>query len=231
MTQTTKRNKIGWLLLAAALLVIFLAALFPPDQQPSTPAPSAAAAEAESDWALLLVNKDHPIPERYTVDLHTLANGQAVDARIYPALQELFDAARAEGIYPVVVAGYRTSAKQQRIMDERIQEYMEDGATREEAAALAQEWVAPVGTSEHQLGLAVDINPDTVSTADEVYTWLAENAHTYGFIQRYPEDKVELTGIGNEPWHYRYVGKAAAQEMFDQKLCLEEYLQQQSSQP
>lgn len=52
----------------------------------------------------------------------------------------------------------------------------------------------------------------------------AENGYKYGFIYRYPEDKVHITGISNEPWHYRYVGVDAAQEMYEQDLCLEEYL-------
>lgn len=64
------------------------------------------------------------------------------------------------------------------------------------------------GTSEHQLGIAVDINADTTkSSSDDVYSWLAENAHKYGFIKRYPSDKTDITGVINEPWHYRYVGK------------------------
>lgn len=73
---------------------------------------------------------------------------------------------------------------------------------------MASEWVAAPGTSEHQLGIAVDINADkTKSTNDEVYTWLAEHAWEYGFILRYPKDKENVTGTGYEPWHYRYVGK------------------------
>ena len=81
------------------------------------------------------------------------------------------------------------------------------------------------GTSEHQTGLAVDINADGINSAGyEVYDWLLSHAHEYGFIKRYPEDKVALTGISNEPWHYRYVGKSAAAEIHKKGLCLEEYL-------
>ena len=89
---------------------------------------------------------------------------------------------------------------------------------------MAEKWVAIPGTSEHQLGIAVDINPDYEKSGKEVYAWLAENAHEYGFINRYPEDKVHITGIMNEPWHYRYVGENAAKEMYEQRICLEEYL-------
>lgn len=67
------------------------------------------------------------------------------------------------------------------------------------------------GTSEHQLGIAIDINADkSKSSNDEVYTWLAANAHNYGFILRYPQGKQEITGTSYEPWHYRYVGVDAA---------------------
>lgn len=66
----------------------------------------------------------------------------------------------------------------------------------------------------HELGIAVDINADTSKcSSDAVYTWLANNAYKYGFIKRYPDNKIEITGVNNEPWHYRYVGVDAALEM------------------
>ena len=72
----------------------------------------------------------------------------------------------------------------------------------------------------------MDINEDTSrSTSDEVYTWLANNAYKYGFINRYPADKTEITGVIYEPWHYRYVGREAAQEIYSQGIYLEEYIQ------
>ena len=113
-------------------------------------------------------------------------------------------------------------------MDDRIRKYVSEGNTQEEAKKLAEEYVAVPGTSEHQLGLSVDINPENSSqeSKDKVYSWLAANAYTYGFIKRYPSDKVDITGISNEPWHYRYVGKTAAAEMQEKGLCLEEYLEQ-----
>lgn len=78
------------------------------------------------------------------------------------------------------------------------------------------------GTSEHELGLAVDINDENGN--EDMYAWLACNAHQYGFILRYPLDKVDVTGISNEPWHYRYVGKQAADEIHQTGEALEEYL-------
>ena len=75
-------------------------------------------------------------------------------------------------------------------------------------------YIALPGASEHQLGLAVDINADTSKcSSDDVYKWLLENSYKYGFIQRYPSGKTSITGVANEPWHYRYVGKEAAAEI------------------
>ncbi|MDE7206385.1 MAG: M15 family metallopeptidase [Lachnospiraceae bacterium] len=179
----------------------------------------------EEAWCLILVNKEHCIPDDYAVELVELSNGQCVDRRIYPALQEMFDTARNEGIYPVVASGYRTAKKQQSILDEKIAAYVAEGYPMQEAREKAEIWVAPVGTSEHQLGIGIDINADGVhSTGDQVYKWLAKNSYRFGFIKRYPEDKTELTGFINEPWHYRYVGKKAAAEIYRSGVCLEEYL-------
>lgn len=181
--------------------------------------------EVDDSWMLMLVNRDNPLPEGYEPQLVELDNGQQVDERILEPLQQMFDDMRAAGVYPVVAAGYRTQEKQQSIMDERIQEYLDQGYSQEEAVAEAESWVAIPGTSEHQLGLAVDINADGINSAGyEVYDWLAEHAADYGFIQRYPEDKISITGISNEPWHYRYVGVEAARDMVDKNLCLEEYV-------
>ena len=175
---------------------------------------------------VILVNKWHPIPENYVVDLVELSNGQSVDISIYPALQEMFDTARANGIYPVVASGYRTAEKQQLLMDEKIAAYTAEGFSSDKAVKKAKEWVAIPGTSEHQLGIAVDINADgTNSTADEVYGWLAQNAHKYGFICRYPAGKTTITGVNHEPWHYRYVGIDIATKIYQQNICLEEYLE------
>ena len=178
------------------------------------------------EWNLIVVNRWNPIPENYSVELTVLSNGQKVDSRIYPLLQEMFDAARAEGIYPIVREGYRTEEEQQEILDDKIQAYINEGYSQWRAERNAKEWVALPGTSEHQLGIAVDINADkSKCTNDDVYAWLAENAYKYGFILRYPLDKQEITGTSYEPWHYRYVGVEAAQEIYEQGICLEEYFE------
>ncbi len=174
---------------------------------------------------LTLVNADHAVPRGWNVELTTLSNGEQVASMIYPDLQEMFDDMRAQGIYPFVRAGYRSREMQEQVLEDRIASYRSEGYSKSRARELALETVAEPGTSEHELGLAVDINADDDrSTGDEVYAWLAENAYKYGFIQRYPEDKTEITGIDYEPWHYRYVGKSAAGEIYNSGECLEEYL-------
>ena len=190
------------------------------DPRDTTPTPKA------DSWSLILVNKWNPIPDDYKVELTQLANGQSVDTRIYPNLKAMFDAARANGIYPVAASGYRTAEYQQSLLNEKVKEYKAQGNSAVKARKMAEEAVAVPGTSEHQLGIAVDINADTnKSTSDEVYDWLHKNSYKYGFILRYPSDKIDITGTMYEPWHYRYVGVEAATRIYNQGICLEEYLE------
>ena len=104
------------------------------------------------------------------------------------------------------------------------------GYSQAEAEELAAKVVAVPGTSEHQLGLAVDIVSTDYYVLDEsqattkTQQWLMEHCWEYGFILRYPDDKSEITGIIYEPWHYRYVGTAVSLPLRDSGLCLEEYL-------
>lgn len=183
-------------------------------------------ADTSFGWNLILVNDDYRIPRNYEVELTELSNGEKVDSRIYPQLQQMFDDARTEGLELFVREGYRTTQDQKNIMNERIQKYQDEGYSRWEAKERAEEYVAEPGTSEHELGIAVDINADTSKcSADAVYTWLANNAYKYGFIKRYPDDKTEITGVNNEPWHYRYVAVDSAIEMQEKGLCLEEYIE------
>lgn len=181
----------------------------------------------EEEWCLTLVNKWNPMTtDGSEVETVKLSNGQLVDARIYPQLQQMFDAARKDGVYPIVASGYRTKRKQEQLYDEKVAAYKAEGMSEEQAKAEAEHWVSVPGTSEHQLGLAVDINADGIhSSGDEVYEWLAQHAYQYGFIQRYPPEKIDITGVENEPWHYRYVGVKAAVKIQRRGICLEEYLE------
>lgn len=183
-------------------------------------------------WNLILVNREHPLPEDFTVpELTRLVNGHAIDSRAYPALQSMMDDARAAGLQPTICSSYRTREKQEELFQNKVQGLLAEGYDREEAEAQAAMWVARPGTSEHQAGLAVDIVDKSYQLLDEgqentaVQKWLMAHCAEYGFILRYPTDKSALTGVNYEPWHYRYVGRDAAKEMAEQGLCLEEYLQ------
>lgn len=181
------------------------------------------------EWNLVLVNAQNPLPDSFSIELTQLSNGESVDSRMYPALQKMFDDMRAQGIYPTVNEGYRTREEQQSVLDDKIAAYEAEGYSEEDARDMALDYVALPGTSEHELGLAVDIIADKSRSSNEtVYSWLEQNAYLYGFILRYPAVKESVTGISYEPWHYRYVGEEAAKEMYESGLCLEEYLQQLS---
>ena len=182
-------------------------------------------------WNLILVNADHPVPDGFTVELEEIGGGQRVDTRIADALENMLQDARSEGLDPVVCSSYRTQSYQAGLYERKIGQYMDKGYTRASAAAAAARWVAPPGTSEHQLGLAVDIVAGSFQVLDSrqektaEQQWLMEHCWEYGFILRYPSDKSDIPGIAYEPWHYRYVGEKAAREMTEQGLCLEEYLE------
>lgn len=181
--------------------------------------------EEDTEWNLVLVNKWNPIPENWKVNLVKIEGGERVDERIKKPLINMLEDAKAEnlGQLPKVVSGYRTMEKQQKIYEDKVNEYRRKGYSEAEAENMAEEWVAIPGTSEHQLGLAVDINGATY----ELYSWLQENSYKYGFIFRYSGVKTDITGVAEEVWHYRYVGVEAATEMYEQGICLEEYLKQE----
>ncbi len=183
--------------------------------------------DVDVPWYLTLVNYKNPIMDaEKDSDIHLvkLPGGEKVDERIYAPLMEMLDAAKELG--PVVVSGFRTQEKQQSLYNEKIREYKKQGYSEDKAIELARQWVAEPGTSEHQLGLAVDINGATY----DIYFWLQENSYKYGFIFRYPGNKTDLTGVAEEVWHYRYVGKEAAKIIYENGICLEEYVENPQSQ-
>ena len=182
------------------------------------------------EWNLFLVNPWNPIPDNYEPELTYLKNGQAVDSRCYPELQQMMDDCRAAGLEPLICASYRTMEKQEALFEDKEARLIQEGCPENEVEAEAAKVVAYPETSEHQLGLALDIvdvsyqQLDTEQENTPVQQWLMKNSWKYGFVLRYPTDKSDITGIIYEPWHYRYVGKEAAAEMYENKLCLEEYL-------
>ena len=187
-------------------------------------------AKKEQEWNLLLVNPWNWVPENYEPELTYLRNGQAVDSRCYLELQQMIDDCRAAGFEPLICASYRTMEKQEALFEDKEANLIREGYPENEVEVEAAKVVAYPGTSEHQLGLALDIvdvsyqQLDTEQENTPVQQWLMKNSWKYGFVLRYPADKSDITGIIYEPWHYRYVGKEAAAEMYENKLCLEEYL-------
>lgn len=201
----------------------------PADAQPAQPYIQPAA-QTEEDWRLLLVNPWNKLPEDDEVELAALSNGLKVDKRIYEDLEAMLSACREAGLRPIVCSAYRTQATQERLYNNKIARLRAAGWTGDALLTEAARWVAPPGTSEHQTGLALDIVAASYQLLDDAQAdtaeqqWLMEHCWEYGFILRYPEDKTEITGIGYEPWHYRYVGRETAAAIHESGLCLEEYL-------
>lgn len=185
---------------------------------------------SEAPWELTLANKEHPLPSDWAVETSTLSNGLEVDNRIYEALNNMLSDCKAAGLSPLVCSAYRTMSKQTELFENKINELMRDGLSYDEAYTAASAVVAIPGTSEHNLGLAVDICALDYQLLDDAQAdtpeqkWLMEHCAEYGFILRYPQGKEAVTGIIWEPWHYRYVGVDAAKEITETGLCLEEYL-------
>jgi D-alanyl-D-alanine carboxypeptidase len=194
-------------------------------QEPEPAKPSAADNEL-----LTLVNPWNELPEDWQVDLVTLSNGLQIDRRCYDALQEMMDACREAGYEPLICSAYRTQETQQDLFNNKVAKLEAEGKSHDEAVQEAGTVVAVPGTSEHQLGLTVDVvdvnNQNLTEEQEKTPTqkWLMANSWRYGFIHRYPNSKSDITGIIYEPWHYRYVGKDAAQEIFNKGITLEEYL-------
>ena len=172
---------------------------------------------------LRLINTTHPLPDNFVPQTARM-DGQYVGRVIYPHLKEMLDDARSEGVRMFIRSGYRSYASQESVLNSYINQYRNQGYSYEKARELALRWATLPGCSEHQSGLAVDINATGGTSSSTAYAWLAENACRYGFILRYPAGKENITGIDYEPWHYRYVGVGEAEKIKNSGLCLEEYL-------
>lgn len=182
----------------------------------------------ELPWYLTLVNGKNPLPIGFECPLTEMENElmsdgrpAMVDERIVEYLQAMLSDARKEGLIPIITSSYRTYDDQQRIMDDYIATYGEEEAKK---------WVAVPGTSEHQVGLAVDISSGDYDNQDPYYiwSWLEEHSWKYGFILRYTSENQSITGVNPEPWHFRYVGIEDAEKITSQGLTLEEYVEKKA---
>ena len=179
----------------------------------------------------MLVNEKNPLRQDFEVDLVKTDNGKYVDGRIQKALETMLADGKKEGLSLMVCSAYRDYQKQDQLMDNSIAKFVRGGMSYKDAFFKTKEEIALTGASEHHTGLAVDIvgknhqglDKSQASTKEAI--WLNEHAAEYGFILRFPQDKVEITGISYESWHFRYVGEEAAKFMKENNLCLEEFVE------
>lgn len=187
---------------------------------------------SKDDWQLVLVNKQHPVPEDYKFTLGKIKGSMKCDIRIIDDLMDMMQAAKSDGIKLVVCSPYRDYNRQTVLFNRKIDYYMEEGHSYMEAYKLASMTVTVPGASEHQIGLALDIVSTTYSGLEIGFgetaagKWLREHCDEFGFILRYPQGKEYITGIQYEPWHFRYVGKDAAREIMEREITLEEFLEE-----
>jgi hypothetical protein len=172
------------------------------------------------DWNFILANPWNDIGD-YTPELDYL-EGQQFDVRVIEPMEEMVEAARAEGLSVLLSSGYRSYATQTWLFNRKADEYGE---------TIAATIVAKPGTSEHQTGLCCDITDHYYEMKDaslentDMYQWMSRHCDEYGFIVRFPKGKEDITGIIYEPWHFRYVGKEAAAYIMEHDLTLEEFLE------
>ena len=187
------------------------------------------ASNGQLTW---LVNPWNYMPEGYTVELTAISDDHKIASIAYADYREMMEDCKNAGMEPVVCSSYRTQAYQEGLFQNKVKRVLEEDpdCSPEEARAAAAMVVAVPGTSEHQLGLAIDIvdnrnwNLDESQAQMPTQQWLMQNSWRYGWILRYPNEKSKITGIIYEPWHYRYVGREVAAEIHSLDICLEEYL-------
>lgn len=184
----------------------------------------------EPDNLLLLIKKGFVLPDNYEPNDLTVPNIPIAPDNSHnklrkaasEALETMYQEALKEDYHLVLNSGYRSFKEQQEIYDEYFKRYDE---------VTASGLVAVPGSSEHQLGLGVDLTSQSVIDKQRMvfgdtkeYQWVVKNAYKYGFILRYPKNRSNITGTANEPWHLRYVGKDVAKVIYDNNWTLEEYV-------
>ena len=230
------------LLLAAIVVLLIVGKPFGEDKaalpsssgQPSSsqgPTAGQQAAMAEADeWYLKLVNQDNTLTQDYNPEMTVIEkkynpNSLKFDSRAVDALNRMCADAEKDGVSLVVISAYRSISKQTSLYNNKVERLIAQGKTRDQALVDAAAEVAIPGTSEHNLGLAVDFNSAEQNFENtKASKWLKQNAEKYGFVNRFPADKQELTKIIYEPWHYRYVTTEHAAKMNELNMCLEEYV-------
>lgn len=188
-----------------------------------------------ADPLMVLVNHTSKMPDDYTFDTKECGSATAVNKTLQTvacdAFLEMQKAAAADGVTVWMQSGYRSVKYQTSLYERKTKYYLDKGydnaAAKEKAAAV----VNPPGYSEHNCGLAADLNSPEHTGLDEgfektaAFRWLCEHAGDYGFILRYPKDAEDKTEIIYEPWHWRYVGVENAAKINASGLCFEEYIE------
>lgn len=188
-----------------------------------------------ADPLMVLVNHTSKMPDDYTFDTKECGSATAVNKTLQTvacdAFLEMQKAAAADGVTVWMQSGYRSVKYQTSLYERKTKYYLDkgyDNATAKEKAAAV---VNPPGYSEHNCGLAADLNSPEHTGLDEgfektaAFRWLCEHAGDYGFILRYPKDAEDKTEIIYEPWHWRYVGAENAAKINASGLCFEEYIE------
>ena len=222
----------------ATAKVLFSDAAHPVQVTP-TPDPNLVPGVMANGYPIL-VNDDHYIPDDYSftclINMKDYCDagivrikGSDIEAEKYAvdALLVMLKDAQALGYKNWQVnAGYRSIAYQQKLFDERVYAYRQEGMSGQQARAKVRQTVADPGSSEHHTGLAFDVavTGEASFGATKHSIWQREHCWEYGYILRYPADKTAITRISHEPWHIRYVGTAHSLIMRDENLCLEEYI-------
>ena len=179
------------------------------------------------DWKLILANYENLLPEDFSVKVSNIDKTRQFDSRAIGELNDMMNAMKKDGITNVwIQSAYRSVSRQKELYDSSVKKYLQQGKTKEEAEKLTDEYINKPGSSDHNLGLAVDFNyVDNKFEKLDGFKWLKKNAEDYGFVLRYPKDKEDITKIAYESWHWRYVGVEHAKKMNELNMCLEEYVE------
>lgn len=191
----------------------------------------------KSSWNLILVNYINPIPCEFIpclANIHDeyMCKDYLVDKKIIKELSNMFEDSKCYNINLSIFSGYRDIKKQIQLVNNSIKKKTDNGCTIKEARNSCFETLAIPGFSEHHTGLAIDIYSNNDCSFDssnfentKAYSWLINNSYKYGFILRYPKGKEHITNISFEPWHFRYVGKEASKVIYEENICLEEFIE------
>ena len=178
----------------------------------------------------MLVNPWNKMPEGFVPEVTDIGDGYRLETTAADAWHDMQAAAWGDGISLWVISAYRTYERQVELYEQKVAEYESYGYNTEEAKEQAAQWVAVPGTSEHSIGRAIDVcSLEESFENSEKFAWLQKHCAEFGFILRFPKDKVDVTGISYEPWHYRYVGVNHAKIIMEEGICLEEYLSKYGS--